>query len=158
MRTLTLERPRGRSVERGVAMVEFTVVLPLVLALILGVTEIGRAMIRYNALTKAVQDGARYAASLALRGTTGTVNVDPQLEADVRNLVAFGNTAGSGNPVIDGLAPGQVTIVQTAPQEIRVDASYPYQLLIGPTIPFFGLGSSTITSFNMQASVTMRAL
>ncbi|HVJ28669.1 MAG TPA: TadE/TadG family type IV pilus assembly protein, partial [Gammaproteobacteria bacterium] len=74
----------------GIATVEFAIVLPVLVMLLLAVTEIGRAMVRYNALTKAVQEGARYAAAYALRGSTGAVNVDPQLLTEVRNVVVFG--------------------------------------------------------------------
>jgi Flp pilus assembly protein TadG len=144
--------------QRGVAMVEFAIILPVMLLLMLGVTEIGRLLIRYNALTKHVHEGARYAASQVLNGTTGTVVIDAQIETEVRNLVVYGNIAGTGNAYLENLAPNQITLVSDAPQEIRVDAVYPYQPLIGPAFPFFGLGSSTIGAFNMQASVSMRAL
>ena len=87
-------------------MVEFTIVLPVLLLLLFGVTELGRALVRYNTLTKAVQDGARYAAAYALLGTTGAVNVDAQLQTEVRNVVVYGNTAGTGTPVLGGLATG----------------------------------------------------
>jgi Flp pilus assembly protein TadG len=139
-------------------MVEFTIVLPMMLFLTLGVTELGRAMVRYNALTKSVRDGARYAAAYALLGAAETVYIDPKLLGEVRNLVVFGNPAGAGTPLLEGLATGQVNLVDAGNGNIRVDAVYPYQALIGPTLPSFGLGSSTSFSFNMQASVTMRAL
>lgn len=139
-------------------MVEFAAVLPLILVLILGVTEMGRAMVQYNTLTKAVRDGARYAAAYALLGSTGTVNINTQLQTEVRNLVVYGNTGGTGSPMLIGLVPGQVSIVDAGGGEVRVDANYPYQPVTGPTLQTFGLGSSTPLAFNMQASVSMRAL
>ena len=154
----------GRSVgaftrrSRGVAMVEFTIVLPVILFMILGVTEISRAMIRYNALTKAVRDGARHAAAFALLGTTGTVVIDQQLTNAVRNVVVFGNVAGTGSAVLQGLAGGQVTLTAVNAEEIRVDVSYPYVPLLGNSIPSFGTGSDLSAAFTMQASVNMRAL
>jgi Flp pilus assembly protein TadG len=144
--------------ERGVATVEFAVVLPLMLLLILGVTEIGRAIVRYNAVTKAVRDGARYAAAQALLGTTGVVNVDAALQSDVANLVVYGNTAGTGSPLVEGLTTAQITVVDAGGGTIRVDADYPYQPFTGSTLPTFGLGPDTALGFNMQASVSMRAL
>jgi Flp pilus assembly protein TadG len=147
-----------RKRQRGAAMVEFTVMLPVFLLLILGVTEIGRLIIRYNALTKSVHDGARYAASLALLGTTQQVVISGQLQTEVRNVVVYGNAAGGATPILQGLAPGQVTLTNSGPGQINVSATYPYQALLGPTLLNFGLGSSTTMSFNMQASVTMRAL
>lgn len=144
--------------ERGVATVEFAIVLPLLLLLILGVTEIGRAIVRYNVLTKAVRDGARYAAAQALLGTTGVVNVDAALQSEVANLVVYGNRAGSGTPLIGGLTTAQVTVVDAGGGTIRVDADYPYQPFVGTALPTFGLGPAATLGFNMQASVSMRAL
>jgi Flp pilus assembly protein TadG len=148
--------PRQR--EQGIATVEMTIVLPVLLLVLFGVTEVGRAIVRYNALTKAVQDGARYAAAYALQGTTGVVNVDAQLQAEVRNVVVYGNTAGTGTPTLAGFQPAQVLLVDAGGDQIRVDANYPYTPLFGTALPNFGLGSSTSTSFVMQASVSMRAL
>jgi Flp pilus assembly protein TadG len=144
--------------QSGIATVEFAIVLPVLVMLLLGVTELGRAMLRYNALTKAVQEGARYAAAYALLGSTGAVNVDPQLLTEVRNVVVFGNTAGAGGPVLDGLQTAQVDVVDLGGDQVRVDVSYPYEPLLGPVLPNLGPGSSIATSFVMQASVTMRAL
>jgi Flp pilus assembly protein TadG len=139
-------------------MVELTIVLPVLLLLMLGVTELGRALIRYNTLTKTVQDGARFAAAYALLGTTGAVNIDAQLRTEVRNLIVYGNTAGSGTPLLGGLQPSHVQVVDVGGDQIRVDVSYPYVPLLGPVLPDFGLGSPTPMTFTMQASMSMRAL
>lgn len=144
--------------QRGIATTEFAIVVPVLLLLLFGVTEVGRVLVRYNALTKAVQDGARYAASYALLGTTGVVNVDAQLRAQVRNVVVYGNTAGTGTPVLAGLQPAQIQVIDAGGDEVRVEAAYPYQPLFGSALPNFGLGSSIGTGFVMQASVSMRAL
>ena len=147
-----------RHSQRGIAMTEFAIVMPLLLLLLFGVTELGRALVRYNTLTKAVQDGARHAAAYALLGTTGGVEVNAQLLAATRNVVVFGNTAGTGQPLLGGFTTGQVQLVDLGGDVIRVDAVYPYIPLFGAVLPDFGLGSSLGTAFVMQASVTMRAL
>ena len=145
--------------QAGIAMVELTIVLPVILLLILGVTEIGRALIRYNALTKSVQDGARHAAAFAIRGSTGVVDIDAQLTSEVQNVVVYGNPDGTGSPILDGLVAGQVALTDIGGGEIRVDATYPYVPLFGTGIPTFGLGSGPLSlAFNMQAAVNMRAL
>ena len=43
----------------GVAMVEFAIVLPLLILILFGTTEIGRALYQQNALYKAVSTGSR---------------------------------------------------------------------------------------------------
>lgn len=151
-------RPLDYRRQDGVAAVELTIALPVLLLLIVGVTELGRALVRYNALTKTVHDGARYAAAYALLGTTGMVNIDAQLLNEVRNVVVYGNKSGAGTAVLAGLQPAQVQVVDVGGDEVRVDVAYPYQPLFGAVLPDFGLGSSPQMSFVMQASVSMRAL
>lgn len=46
--------------QRGIAAVELAIVLPLLLTIVFGVTELGRAMYQYDALTKAARSAARY--------------------------------------------------------------------------------------------------
>ena len=144
--------------QRGVATTEFAIVLPVLLLLLFGVTELGRALVRYNTLTKSLQDGARYAAARGLLGTTGNVEINAQLETDVRNIVVYGNKAGTGAAVLAGLQPEQIQVIDAGADQIRVDAAYPYQPLFGSALPNFGLGSSINSGFVMQASVSMRAL
>lgn len=139
-------------------MMEFAIVLPVILLLMLGVMELGRVLVQYNTLTKALHDGARHAAAYALLGDSGTIAIDSQLASEVRNLVVYGNTAGTGDPLLDGLTTGQVSVAQDGTLQVRVDVAYPYVPALGPTLPNFGLGSSTSMSFTMQASLRMRAL
>jgi len=47
--------------ERGQAVVEFALVLPLLLLLVFGVTEFGRAWMTKNILTSAAREGCRVA-------------------------------------------------------------------------------------------------
>lgn len=76
--------------QKGVALVEFALVLPLLLLLSLMATELGRAVYRYNTTAKAVRDAVRYL-SVQTPGTHTT---------EARNLVVYGNTAGTG-PLLD---------------------------------------------------------
>jgi hypothetical protein len=55
--------------ERGQGFVEFMIILPVLLLLLLGIIEIGRLMVTYSSLTTASRDAVRYAASV---GETGT--------------------------------------------------------------------------------------
>jgi Flp pilus assembly protein TadG len=51
---------RGRS--RGQTLVEFALVLPIFLVVVIGVFDLGRAVFSYNTLTNGVREGARLAA------------------------------------------------------------------------------------------------
>lgn len=71
---------------RGVALVEFALVLPLLLVVSLLVTELGRALYQYNTLTKAVRDAARY---LSVHDPS-IKTTNPALVLVARNLAVFG--------------------------------------------------------------------
>lgn len=75
--------------QRGTALVEFALVVPFMLILTFTVVECGRAIQCYNGATKAVRDAARYL-SMQRQNTHQT---------EARNLVVYGNTAGTGNPL-----------------------------------------------------------
>lgn len=52
------------SEQRGQGLVEFTIVLPVLLLLVLGIIEFGRLMIAVSSVSTASRDAARYAASV----------------------------------------------------------------------------------------------
>jgi hypothetical protein len=82
----------------GAALVEFALILPLLLLLTFITTEFGRAMYQYNTLTKSVRDAVRY---LSIQ-TPGTHLIE------ARNLMVYGNTAGTGTPLALGLTTSHV--------------------------------------------------
>jgi Flp pilus assembly protein TadG len=54
----------NREVCKGTVMVELAIILPLLLLLLFGVTELGRALYQQNILTQAVELGGRYLARI----------------------------------------------------------------------------------------------
>lgn len=82
-----------KSRQKGVALIELALILPLLLLLAIVTTEYGRALYHYNAITKSMRDAVRY---LSVQ-TPGTKLVE------TRNLVVFGNTTGTGSPLVPGL-------------------------------------------------------
>ena len=84
--------------QQGVALVEFALILPLVLLMSFIAIEFGRAIWQYNVLTKAARDAVRY---LSIQ-TPGTKI------AQARNLMVYGNLAGSGAPLAAGLTTSHV--------------------------------------------------
>lgn len=149
---------KERRMQAGAVMIEMVIVTPLLLLLVLGTGEIGKALVEYNTLTKSVRDGARLVARSALLGTTGTVLITPDLEADARNLVVYGNVAGTGTPRLPNLAPGQVSVIDAGNNYVVVQADVPYEPLTGPVLETFGFGTEPSLGVTMTASVTMRAL
>ena len=51
-----------RERERGANLVEFALVLPLLLLMLVGIADLGRAFTTYIAITNAAREGARYGA------------------------------------------------------------------------------------------------
>jgi hypothetical protein len=120
--------------QKGQSLVEFALVVPFLLLVVVGTIEIGRAYYHYNTLSKAVREGARYMSGHAY---------DPALEfPNVQNMVVYGNTGGSGSPILPRLTTGMVTItprgggtdMTTPPLWVNVSVSYPYTSVIAGLI------------------------
>lgn len=84
--------------QKGVALVELALILPLLLVLTFITTEFGRAMFEYNAITKSTRDAVRYL-TFQTPGTQIT---------EARNLIVYGNLAGTGAPLARGLTLANV--------------------------------------------------
>ena len=141
---------------RGAVLIETVIVLPILLALIIATAEFSHAFSQYSALTKTVRDGARYAASQGLLGSTGVVVLTNQLQNDVGNVVVYGNTTGSGAPLLAGFTTAAVSMEAPGGDDLIVRASYPYQSVFGLLPTFYGTAVSAPLTLN--AAVRMRAL
>jgi hypothetical protein len=87
-----------RSSQRGVAITEFALVVPLLLLLALITTEYGRAVYQYNTLTKTVRDAARY---LSMQSPGGGISA-------AKHLVVYGDPSNTSSPLAIGLDVSQV--------------------------------------------------
>ncbi len=143
--------------QRGAVLVEMALVTPILLLLMLATAEVTRAFIDHNTLTKAVRSGVRHVAANAFQGTTGVVFISTQVRVDTKNLIVYGNIAGTGAPVLAGLTPANITVTDIGANNIQVSASYTVSGIIGPVLPNFYGGSISLLH-DLQASVTMRAL
>lgn len=145
--------------ESGTATMEMAVALPLLLLVLMATAEFGRMLSQYDALNKAVRDGARYLAAnaLAAGGTTGVVTITPALTTATKNLVVKGNTTGAGTAVLPNLTAGNVTVTSLANGYVSVSAAYAYVPMLGATLPTFGHGSVN-TAVTLNATTVMRPL
>lgn len=146
--------------QTGGAVVEFALILALLISMLAGIFEFGRAFWYYDALTKATRDGAR-AMSISAKATIASQGI-PAAKQLVFNAVAGSTGAGvpdfvSANIEVtcldanfadavctDGLAPGGV--------RIRI---IDYTLSIGQFIPFL-IGASSSYSATLAPHTTMR--
>ena len=146
-----------RSKQNGTALVELALIIPLLLLLTFITTEFGRAMFEYNAVTKATRDAVRYL-SFQTPGTKIT---------EARNLMVYGNLAGTGTPLARGLTltnvpAGSCCIWQTAGTNpvvntvtVRV-SSYTFRPLFSSVLGIaFGDANGNIVFSDITA--TMRA-
>jgi hypothetical protein len=139
-----------RKTQKGVALVEFALVLPLLLLMTFIVVEYSRALYQYNTLTKSVRDAARY---LSVQSPGSNI-------AQAKNLVVYGNPAGTGTPLAIGLTTARVpdpvwAFTGSAPliNTVTITISgYTFQPIFASA---FGVNFGNITYANISA--TMRA-
>lgn len=143
---------------RGAVMVETTIVLPVLLLLLFSTAEIGSIFYHYNTLTKSLREGARYLSTDAFTGDVAVVDLTPQRIAATRNYVLYGHPNGGPDPVLDHLAPGDITVTGNGGSSVTVGAAYNYVPVFGPVIQSFGFGSGVNISLPLNAAVTMRAI
>ena len=139
--------------DRGVQLVELAIVLPIFLLLFAATAEFGRYFYEYTTLAKASRVGARYLATAAVKTSEDT---------NAKNIVVFGNSAGTGTPILMGLAASNVTIIRSGgvssvPETVTVQITgFKHQTL-------FDLGKLTNSAtlsmdIDVKPSVTMRYL
>jgi len=137
--------------ERGTALLETALVLPLVLLVSVSIFEFGRAYQTWQVLTNASREAARIA---VLPGTTDT---------DIQNRVTAYLTAGQ--LPTDAISATTVGIdrtrtisvgIGTAPST-RITVSYPFNFMVLNGVARLVVGSSTLgAAFTMNAQAEMR--
>lgn len=144
---------RFRRDERGIQLVEVSIVLPIFLILFAATAEFGRFFYEYTTLAKAARVGTRYLITAPVKASQDTT---------AKNIVVYGNPAGTGTAILLGLETSHVVItreggVPVLPETVKVQIiGYKHQ-------PIFDLGSlinSKALSLNIDVkpSVTMRYL
>jgi Flp pilus assembly protein TadG len=144
---------RFRRDDRGVQLVELAIALPIMLMLFGAAAEFGRYFYEYTTVAKAARVGARYLA---------TATISSGEDSAAKSLVVYGNTTGSGTPILSGLSTGNIDIVRAGgvgshPATVTVNiVNFKHE-------PVFDLGkmlnSETLSmNVDVKPSVTMRYL
>jgi hypothetical protein len=101
----------------GAVMAEMAIILPFLVLMVFGITELGRALYQENTLAKAVEAGGRYLGRAygALDANCEPVDEDAWNEIKLRaaNLIIYGDENGGATPLLPGLAlddPDGITI------------------------------------------------
>ena len=148
--------------QQGVAMVEFTLFLPLLLLLLLSLGEFGRMLYQYNVLLQASRDADRFVASQAWNSTLGIVSLSNTLVTQTKNVAVYGVPANTGTAVVSGLTTADVAVAAVGADHVRVTITYNFCPVIGSgnctgSIPGF-FGSQIALSIPLVATTVMRAL
>jgi Flp pilus assembly protein TadG len=133
--------------ERGAELIEFALVLPLLLFIIMGLIDFGFLFQRFEVVTNAAREGARMAV------LPGYATAD--VEARVQNYVSSGGLATtSTNPSVAvtnvTIPTGGGPVMQGKQVVVTYTSSY---LFLGPVAGWFG---GTFTSANLTGKAIMR--
>ena len=118
-------RPR-RPGEEGQALVEFALVLPLLVLLLVGIMQFGMLFYTYIDLTSATRDGARKAAVARASGTGA---------ADTRAAIERSLTVVDKSKITVSITPGEPW---SAGADVDVKVSYPYSLDVAGVVLWSG--------------------
>ncbi len=140
-------RLSSRRCMRGVATVEFALVLIPLLIIVTGIAEFGRAIYQYEALTKATRDAARYLSTY--------LPTDPAYPvAQAQCLVVYGSTTcgTQGTELAPGLTTSMVVICDSAHTASCSDASDPAQFA---NVPTYDTNNGTANPSYLSGSISL---
>ncbi len=131
--------------QRGAALIETAITIPLVLLVSVAIFEFGRAYQTWQVLTNAAREGARIAVLEAY--------TDDQVKTTVRNYLTGGQLSGA--------AGASINIVRNVPFGVntasRVTVNYPFQFMVlNGVARLVQSGSTAGTPLTMQSSALMR--
>jgi Flp pilus assembly protein TadG len=156
MRRILLDKIKSfKRDDRGLQLVELAITVPIMVLLFAAAAEFGRYFQEYTTLAKGSRVAARYLATACINGAD---------DSAAKNLVVYGNVAGTGSPIVNGLATTNVTIVRAVGG--AATSGFPETVTVKIEdfnhTPLFNLGQlmGNSLSFNIavKPSVTMRYL
>jgi Flp pilus assembly protein TadG len=130
--------------ERGAALIEAAVTVPIILAICVAVFEFGRAFQTWQVLTNAAREGARVAIILG------------NSEADIKKVVNDYLTAGELSGAATVTVARSEALVGTSTAS-RVTVAYPYSFMVlNPVMKLLNKGSTTGAPLTMTVEAVMR--
>jgi Flp pilus assembly protein TadG len=139
----TLSRRRG---ERGAALLEAAITVPIILLIAVGIFEFGRAYQTWQVLTNAAREGARLA---VINGST-----DTDVVTRVRNYMSAGQLENAATATVTVNRGVALTGSDTASQ---ITINYPFQFMVlNPVVRLVTPSSTTGAPITMQSTSLMR--
>ena len=138
-------RSRLRSNQRGAALIEAAVTLPLILLVSVAIFEFGRAYQTWQVLTNAAREGARVA---VIAGTS-----DAEVEVAVRRYMTIGSLSKAATAPV--LLNRNVALGSNTGSQVTIN--YPFQFMVLNPVARLVVRSSTLgTPLTMSAVAVMR--
>ena len=132
--------------ERGAALVEAAITVPIILLISVGIFEFGRAYQTWQVLTNAAREGARLA---VINGST-----DADVTTRVRNYMTAGQLS---NAATAGVTINRAVALTGSDTASQITINYPFQFMVlNPVIRLITPSSTTGTPITMQSSALMR--
>jgi Flp pilus assembly protein TadG len=133
--------------QRGAALLETAITLPLILLVAVGIFEFGRAYQTWQVLTNAAREGARMAAVPGWIEDDVKARVKLYLQADGMDTTA----------VVTTVTPVAINVPGGVVSGVKVGVSYPYKYLILGPIAQLVQTTATFNQVTLTASTTMRS-
>ena len=142
---------------RGMAAVEFVIMLPLLLLLMLvGVGARARVRRIFDISRYSVRNSARFVSVNAIAGDDRRDQSTPRtLSGDARNLAVYGKIVAGGDPRLHNFQPGHLAVEDAGNNNIRVIANYPVRATWPNSASAIVLIPPPLT---LHIAVTMRAI
>ena len=138
---------RGRHSERGAELIEFALILPLLIFVILGLVDFGFMFQRFEVVTNAAREGARIAVLPGYATADVTARVTSYLTSGGVAATTSNTTVSVTNVAIAAGAGPALT-----GKRVQVTYASPY-LFLGPLAGWFG---GSFTTANLNAVAIMR--
>jgi len=126
-------------------LVEFAILLPVFIVLVMGIVEFGLILFNQHVITNASREGARY--GIVVRNPRRTAeDIDGVVDSYVANhLISF------GSEITEVLVTPETTEGSSFGDDLRVDVGFHYDFLVLPNFisDFFG-------GLDLQAQTTMK--
>lgn len=144
-----------RRSSRGAAAVEFALLLPLLVIMVVCMVEFGRAISQSNGLERGLRAGASFAAR-------SDIPFDAITQQRINNLVRTGDLSGNAPLLVSGWADPSATLTITtttftvAQNEvplIRLEGSVPLDPLLPGLLAAVGLSEFNLSAVHEQAYI-----
>ena len=129
--------------KKGQELLEFALILPILMVLVFGITDLGRAVFYYNTIFNAAREGARYAVIYPPEEYEDEVSVSNEVKNKIQNWEIGIN-----------IDPDDILVCWPSKDHVRIGITYGFQLIT----PFIGkfIGNPSINQFDIKTNSTMQ--